>query len=204
MKESICIFGDSTAWGVFDTERGGWANRLHLHIMEKLLASDDYYAELYNCSISGGTTETILARFENEAKIRNCDALIFQTGGNDSAYLDEPGKHWIAPEQFEKNIAEIIFRAKKITTNIIFTDLRNCDETKTFPVPWAKVYYSNENMKRYGEIVEKICKEHQVLFLDIKDLRKTDFADGLHPTSEGHRVIFEQVRDYLIEQKWIP
>lgn len=204
MKESICIFGDSTAWGAFDTEKGGWANRLHLYIMEKLLVSREYYAELYNCSISGGTTETILARFENEAKIRNCDALIFQTGGNDSAYLDEPGKHWIAPDQFEKNLVEIVDRARKITKDIIFMDLKNCDETKTYPVPWAKVYYSNENIKKYSKIMEKVCKEKQVLFLDIKDLDEANFTDGLHPSTEGHRLIFEQVRDYLVNQKWMP
>ena len=77
--ESICVFGDSTAWGAWDLEKGGWVNRLWFHVAKR---SGDTYVEIYNQSISGGTTETILSRFESEAKIRSADAIIFQTGGN--------------------------------------------------------------------------------------------------------------------------
>ena len=33
--ESICVFGDSTAWGAWDMEKGGWVNRLWFYINEK-------------------------------------------------------------------------------------------------------------------------------------------------------------------------
>ena len=132
MKESICIFGDSTAWGAFDMEKGGWANRLWFHVIEK--QSDDYYIEIYNCSISGGTTETILKRFESEANIRNCKALIFQTGGNDASYEGDPGNYKVSPDQFRVNLEQIIEKAKEITPDIVFLDLKNCIEKLTTPV----------------------------------------------------------------------
>ena len=69
---TLCVFGDSTAYGAWDLEKGGWVNRLWLFLAKN---KDD---DLYNLSISGGTTETILARFENEAKVRQADAIIFQ------------------------------------------------------------------------------------------------------------------------------
>src|SRR3989344_419743 len=119
---SICIFGDSTAWGAWDMERGGWVNRLWFHIGNR---KGDDYLEIYNQSISGGTTDTILARFEAEAKIRNADALIFQTGGNDASYEHTPGNYLVSPEKFRKNLEAIIKRAKVITKNIIFMDLKN-------------------------------------------------------------------------------
>ena len=93
MDSIICVFGDSTAWGAWDKEKGGWVNRLWLYCAEK--ANDENLTEIYNLSISGGTTETILARFENEARVRHADALIFQTGANDSSDKNIPRCHAI-------------------------------------------------------------------------------------------------------------
>ena len=197
--ESICIFGDSTAWGAWDTEKGGWVNRLWFHVAKR----DEDYVEIYNQSISGGTTETILARFENEAKIRNADAIIFQTGGNDAAYNKTPDNFLVQPEKFKGNLEEIIKRAKKITDKIIFMDLKNCDESKTMPVSWVDIYYSNANIQKYSEIMENVCKEQGVLFLDPGLLNNSDFDDGLHPNAVGHQKIFEVVRNFLIKNNWI-
>jgi len=197
--ESICIFGDSTAWGAWDTEKGGWVNRLWLDVAKRV----EDYVEIYNCSVSGGTTETILERFESEAKIRNADALIFQTGGNDSAYENTPGNYLVSPEKFEENLREIIKRAKKITDNIIFMDLKNCDESKTMPVSWIDVYYTNENIQKYSDIMKKVCSEERVMLLDLEPLSNEDFDDGLHPNTQGHIKIFNQVKDFLIDKQWI-
>jgi hypothetical protein len=61
--ESIVIFGDSISWGAWDMEKGGWVNRLWFFAAER----KENYVQIYNQSIDGGTTETILARFESEA-----------------------------------------------------------------------------------------------------------------------------------------
>lgn len=196
--ESICIFGDSTAWGAWDMEKGGWVNRLWFYVGKR----DENYVEIYNQSISGGTTETILERFENEAKIRNSEAIIFQTGGNDASY-DKPGNFMVSPEKFKSNLEEIIKRAKKITDKIVFMDLKNCDESKTTPVSWIPIYYTNENIEKYSKIMEEVCKENSIPFLDIGLLNNEDFDDGLHPNAEGHRKIFTKVKDFLVENNWI-
>ena len=197
---SICIFGDSTAWGAWDMERGGWVNRLWFDVAKR---EGDDYVEVYNCSISGGTTDTILERFESEAKIRNADALIFQTGGNDASYERAPGNYLVSPENFKTNLEEIINRAKKITDNIIFMDLKNCDEPKTMPVSWIDIYYTNENIQKYSRIMEEVCREQGVAFLDVSFLDNQDFDDGLHPNARGHEKIFNQARGFLIEKGWI-
>ncbi len=66
--ESICVFGDSTAWGAWDLEKGGWVSRLWMDIG---IRKGDNYVEIYNCSVSGGTTNTILERFEKLRRIQN-------------------------------------------------------------------------------------------------------------------------------------
>jgi lysophospholipase L1-like esterase len=196
---SICVFGDSTAWGAWDLEKGGWVNRLWFTVAKR---EGDDYVEIYNLSISGGTTETILARFESEAKIRNADAIIFQTGGNDASH-DSEGKFMVSEEKFRKNLLEIIKRAKKITDNIIFMSLKNCDEFKTAPVSWVDLYYKNENIDRYNKIMQEVCEKNRVFFLDIKPLENSDFEDGIHPNASGHEKIFRQVKDFLTEKGWI-
>jgi len=196
---SICVFGDSTTWGAWDMEKGGWAERLWFHVAKR---TGENYVTIYNLSVDGGTTETTLARFETEAKIREADALIFQTGGNDSSGEHTLENYRVAPEKFRANLEEIIKRARKITDNIIFLDLKNCDESKTMPVPWG-IYYSNENIKKYSEVMKNVCRKNNVLFLDIEELANEDFDDGLHPNAAGHDKIFIQVRDFLTEKKWI-
>lgn len=196
---NICIFGDSTAWGAYDLEKGGWVNRLWL-----FFAKENQDVDVYNLSVSGGTTKTILDRFENEAKIRKADVLIFQSGGNDAYYLHEEGNYKVQPDDFRSNIEEIIQRAKRITDKIIFISFKNVDESRTMPVSWKDIYYKNENIKKYCEIMKNVCEEKEVLFLDIFGLLENDdLCDGLHPNTKGHEKIFEKVKDFLIESKII-
>lgn len=200
---NICVFGDSTAWGAWDLEKGGWVNRLWLFLADET-KDQDKDIMLYNLSISGGTTETILARFENEAKIRRADTLIFQTGGNDAAYEYQEGNYWVLPDTFKANIDIIIQRAKKITNKIVFIGFKNVDETKTTPVSWCNFYYTNKNIQAYNAVMRDICGEQQVPFLPIFGLlNDDDLYDGLHPNAQGHRKIFEKVKDFLIENNLI-
>src|SRR3989344_2041574 len=197
---SICIFGDSIAWGAWDMEKGGWVNRLWFDVAKR---EGDDYVEIYNCSVSGGTTDTILERFENEAKIRSADALIFQTGGNDASYEHASGNYLVSIDKFRKNIGEIIKRAEKITDRIIFMDLKNCDESKTMPVSWIDIYYTNENIQKYSQVMEEISAQNGILFMDISPLDNEDFEDGLHPNTSGHKKVFRQVRSFLVQNNWI-
>ncbi len=197
--ESICVFGDSTAWGAWDLEKGGWVNRLWFHLAKR----DEDYVELYNCSVSGGTTNTILERFESEAKIRKAEALIFQSGGNDAAYIDTPDNFMVSEEKFRGNIQEIITKAKKITDKIIFVDLKNCDESKTTPVWWMNYFATNENIKRYKNIMHEVCAANNISIIGLPEFTNDEFDDGLHPNAFGHEKIFQIVKRFLEENNWI-
>ena len=63
MEQTICIFGDSIAWGASDLEFGGWVARLRNY-----LETEKYDSSIYNCSISGDSTQDLLKRFSNETK----------------------------------------------------------------------------------------------------------------------------------------
>lgn len=199
--ESICIFGDSTAWGAWDFEKGGWVSRLWQYVGNR---KDPNYVEIYNLSVSGGTTETILSRFESEAKIREADALIFQSGGNDSYLLGKNGPNKVPIDIFEQNVRNIIEKAKKITQYIIFIGFKNVDESRTTPVSWKDIYYINDQIQKYAAVMKRVCEENSVLYLDIFGLLdRKDLIDGLHPNSTGHQKIFGKVKSFLEENGWI-
>ncbi len=201
--QSLCIFGDSISYGAWDIEKGGWVNRLWMYSAEHD-KNHHVNIQIYNLSIPGGTSEMILDRFESEADMRDGDALIFQTGGNDSAYENSPDNFLVSPEKFESNIETIIQKAKVITKNIIFIGFPDCDESKTSPVFWRNIYYKNKNINAYNKIMKKVCEKNNILFLDTFGLlNNNDFADGLHPNASGHEKLFKTVKDFLQTNKWI-
>ncbi len=166
---------------------------------------DEDYVEIYNQSISGGTTADILERFEREGKARFADAFIFQSGGNDASRQGvADGPHKVPPDEFKKNITEIIHRAKKITNNILFIGFKNVDESRSTPVSWIDVFYFNKDLEQYDAIMKEVCAEHNVPYISAFGvLTNDDLIDGVHPNASGHQKIFEKVRDVLTERNWI-
>ena len=73
------------------------------------------------------------------------------------------------------------------------------------PVPWhPEISYKNKYIKQFNGIVKQVCKENDINFIEILDkLSKEDLKDGVHPNSEGHKKIFEIVRDFLVKNKII-
>ncbi|MBU4245785.1 MAG: GDSL-type esterase/lipase family protein [Nanoarchaeota archaeon] len=208
----ILIFGDSDAYGAWDYE-GGWVERIRKELTKKVIdTNQEFYCALYNLSISGTTTGSLLKRFEFEAKQRigknEKIIIIFAVGANDTI-KDRKGVSWTAPIKFIKNINKLIALARKYSDSIICVLPAPVDESRTNPVFWdAEVSYKNARLEKYNEIIKAACAKNNVHFIDIFDKWiKTDYVtlleDGVHPNSKGHKLIFEDVRTFLIEKKII-
>ncbi len=203
----ILVFGDSIVWGAFDSEGGGWVERLKLYMRAK---GD---IDVYNLGISGGKTPGLLERLESETKVRIEEdeetIIVFAIGINDSYFVHSKNSLIVPPEQFKENIQRLIDLAQKFSSKIIFVGLTLVDESKTTPIPWnTDKSYKNENIKKYNEIIKSICKDKNTYFVEIFDKwlqsdYQTLLEDGLHPNSKGHQKIFETVRGYLIQNKII-
>jgi lysophospholipase L1-like esterase len=201
------VFGDSLTYGAWD-EHGGWTQRLRTFIDKKY--PEEHF--VYNLGVAkGDTSKDILERMKDEIKSRtegNC-IIIIQIGTNDSAIMSTKKNFWITPNKFEKNIESIIIISKKFSKKILFVGEVPVDESKTHPVPWDKrVTYMNENIMKYNEMLRKVCKKNKIPFIEffekwIKSDYKRFLQDGVHPNSEGHKKIFETVKDYLTENKII-
>ncbi len=200
MLKTICLFGDSIAWGAWDPERGGWGARLRNYF-----ETNDIEIPFYNCGVAGDNTDYLLERFKVEAEAREPKIIIFAIGLNDSSYIDSKDNLFVPMKRFENNLRELISQAKEITDTIIFVGLTKVDEEKTMPTSWDETKnYDEENVKLYDLKIKEICDKGGLLFVPVFDLlEKGDLEDGLHPNSAGHQKMFLRIKKFLFSEKII-
>ncbi|MFH1402413.1 MAG: GDSL-type esterase/lipase family protein [Patescibacteria group bacterium] len=215
MEKIICIFGTSVTWGAWDSEKGGWVNRLKLYF-ESLDEKDEKKVFIYNLGIESNTTENILKRFNNEAEERfwgdsdnenykNDNICIFDIGKNDSIYVGSKNNNWVKLDKFEKNLNKLIKEVRKFSSKIIFVGPARIDESETIPWEETGESYCNENIEKYNLVIKSVCNEQNIHFIPMIDLLniKNDLEDGLHPNVQGHRKMFERVKDFLLKNKLV-
>ena len=197
---SLCIWGTSITWGSFDTEKGGWVNRLRLHF-----DINDIYLNVYNLGIAGETSAGILERFEVEAKAREPGIVVFDVGINDAAYVRAENRHQVEEEQFENNLKLLAEKAKQFTEKIFLIAPKGVDESRTDPIPWhPELSYFNKDIARYADIVRKVGEETGATCIEIGELQADDLYDGLHPNARGHEKIFQEIKKFLEKEKILP
>ncbi len=208
MDRKILVFGDSITWGAWD-EAGGWVDRLKQYLNKKTIDSEgEYYCMLYNLGVSGDSTNEILDRFERELSKRFLQdqelIIIFDVGINDSVYLSAEKEFRTPKEKFKENLKELIKLFRKYTDKIVFVGLSPAADDILDPIPWHPTgTYKTEYIKEFDEMIKNTCKENNLLFIDTftpfaeKDYQKLLTPDGIHPNSEGHKFIFEIVKNEL-------
>ncbi len=75
------------------------------------------------------------------------------------------------------------------------------------PIPWddnLEKCYSNKNIEIYDNALKDVSRNNDCFYVDIDNiLNSEDMEDGLHPNPQGHKKIFELLRDFLIKNKII-
>lgn len=205
-EKNIFVFGDSCTQGFWDSQ-GGWATRLKQYFDNFMVSAPNFpkhgfYYMVYPLGITDDTTKSILERFEFETEKRMVwdkteEIFVFAIGKNDTVLLDI--------HEYERNIQDIIKRAKRFSNNIAFLEIAAVDEKLSQPVAWDnRFFYTNEKNKVYNEILNKVVKKEGVDVIPLfEEWQKEDYtkllADGVHPNNDGHKYIFEKVRDFLLK-----
>ncbi len=200
----ILIFGDSIARGSFDTECGGWANRLSAVFSQKTLDIDEY-CNTYNLGIAGESSAGLLGRIESEIKSRielgsgEIITLVL-TGTNDSKVDVKAAKNLTDISEYRENYEQIISLAKKYSDKVFCIGLTRVDESKTNPIaPNNKIAFRNEELKKYESVISEVATDAGVSIINVSDsFGVPDLSpDGIHPNSRGHQLIFERVKEAL-------
>lgn len=206
---NLIIFGSSITWGAWD-EEGGWAQRIKSFEDNKAALNNyDNYTEVYTLGISGNNTIDILERFDAEVKARLEEGqksfILVEVGINDSQYSLKEDKHRVPPEEYKNNLLKLIEKSKKLGAEIMFLGLTPVDERVNI-IPWKQTHsYRPEFVKKYDEILRGVCEENNIPFIEImskfmeKDY-KSLLTDGLHPTTAGHEIMFQEAKEYLTEK----
>ncbi|OGK16695.1 hypothetical protein A2774_00140 [Candidatus Roizmanbacteria bacterium RIFCSPHIGHO2_01_FULL_39_12c] len=209
----ILVFGASITQGLWDKE-GGWGNRLRKYLDRLYLSGklkEDW--DVFNLGIAGNTTEDLLQRIEFETKQRILSGIaltVISIGLNDCQWINDKKTYRVSPQKFKENIIKIFKIAKKYSKNVVFLGLTPVDESKVDPIPWASERsYKNKLIKKYNGLVQTICKDYNVSFVDVFnkwmeiDYKKL-LEDGVHPNSEGHSLIYSLIKDFLISNHLVP
>ncbi len=72
------------------------------------------------------------------------------------------------------------------------------------PIPWSdeEKFYDNDNIVKYNSVIEKVCDDNNLSFVNLLDLLEpSDLDDGLHPNSEGHKKMFLKIKEFLLKNK---
>lgn len=211
--DNILAFGASILYGAWDTE-GGWVGRLRKYVNERNLEDlGRSSCFVYNLGIPGDSSQDLLDRFDMEAKARIGDneenLFIVSVGVNDCMLNNETGLNNISIENYTENLQKIIKLAEQYSGKVIFMGFFPVDENKVDPIPWKLEFsYKNEFIQKYNQAMKSVAEKNKIYFIDIYDkIMKMDYKnlleDGVHPNSEGHKIMFEIIKDFLIENKII-
>lgn len=205
---NLLIFGSSITWGAWDQE-GGWAQRIKRFADQKaVLFKHDSYTAVYCLGVSGDTTDDLLQRFDTEVKARLDEegktVILIEIGINDSQYALSENKHRVSPEKYKKNLLTLVEKSKHHQADLIFVGLTPVDDSKVDPTPWTPGRsYRQEFVYRYEEVLKDLCTELKLPFIELmskftdKSLN-TLLRDGLHPNTKGHRIMYAEVKKYLL------
>jgi len=215
----LILAGDSIMYGSWDPE-GGWPGKLRNFLDARALRENNPvelntsgYVALYNLGIPGDTSRGLLQRFRSEVLPRINEEqktiVLIAIGTNDAQFDFDHNQFKVPIEETEQNILELIHQARKFSKNIIVVGLPPVDEKKTAPLYWVEgTHYTNENIKKYNDLIKKVAVKEEVGFININtNLKVHDVSvlmeDGIHPSAFGHTLMFEEIRDYLLQNRHI-
>jgi lysophospholipase L1-like esterase len=210
----IFVFGDSIAYGFYDTN-GGWVGRiaseLHQKSLESILKGDkSTYFEVYNLGISGDSTGGVLERIKQEVEARRLyeqeEIIIISVGINDSV-LEDDNTALMDVYEFQTEYEKLIEEVKKLSDRVYCIGLTAVDEELTSPWTGSSTgkQWRNVRINLFEDSIKQSASRLSVPFIPIHDefLDKINegkkfLADGLHPNDAGHEFIAKTVISAII------
>jgi lysophospholipase L1-like esterase len=208
IPRKLVALGDSGVYGWGDPDQGGWCERLRRHWME--LPGGPV---LYNLGVRGDGLERLALRLRHEVLCRGelrrqtPQGILIGIGLNDLARVGRSdGRHQLAPDAFLFGLQQLLSEARSIAP-VHMLGLTPVVEER---MPYAEVlWYGLADARRYEALVEEACLEADVPFLPLLNgfteqphWPELLCSDGLHLNGDGHRRVFERIRQWPALLEW--
>lgn len=174
-RPRIVAFGDSLTAGLGVAAEEAYPARLQRRLDEQGLRY-----RVINAGASGDTTAGGVRRMDWVLKSRP-DLVILELGGND-------GLRGLNLDETKANLERIIKRCQDASVTVILAGMK------------LPPNYGAEYTKGFEAIYPALAKQYRLtlipFFLDgVAGSASLNQADGIHPTSEGYRIIADKVME---------
>lgn len=202
----ILVFGDSIAYGKWD-KYGGWVQRLRHHIDETYNLTENKNIQVYNLSIPGEITTRLCTRIRGEmvmriplADTKENNLIIIAVGINDTNV-----HNWISGKQtplteFKQNIKQLISLSSNEYSKCVVMGLTPINEPKYEERFQGRLF--NKTIQEYDTAIREVATKRDIPFVDLFEVLQSKhygqtLTDGIHPNSEGHKMISELVIEFF-------
>ena len=173
-RPKIIAFGDSLTAGFGLSEKESYP-----YLLQEKLKADGYDFEVVNAGVSGDTSLGGLERSDWVLEQENAKILILELGANDLL-------RGVPVAKMKDNLAKIIRKAKTKNLKILLCGM--------LAPPSMGAEYQRDFMMAFPDL----ASEHKVEFLPFllenialkKELNQTD---GIHPNSEGEKIMADNI-----------
>lgn len=200
--DNLLIFGDSITTGEFDVEGGGWADRLKSHVFKRrldgTLPKPIYTYELgIPAQDTAGLKSRILAEIKAREDPGEVSAVLLAIGINDSKVLKATNKNVVSLSDFKTRYESILFELKENGYACSVVGLTRVNES----VPrTSDTLFVNDEIQKYDGVIQELAAQYSLHYIPVSDLfleRADLLVDSVHPNAEGHRMMFERVKEHL-------
>lgn len=185
---TMLVLGDSTAVGI-------GANKPKESVAGRI-ASDLLIDAVENRAVSGAVIRDLVPQVE-QATRQQYDFILIQVGGNDIIRFSPADT---AGEELRQ-----VLRSLPAADTVVLISAGDVGGATLFPWP-VRPLHSKLN-REYHDVFARVAREEGVIYVNFKDAASTKeirdnpqtylAADGLHPSSEGYRLWFEEIHPYL-------
>jgi len=171
---------------------------------------------LINRGVGGNNTDQARARFDKDVLAAKPNLVIIQLGTNDSAvdvWKKPPATEPRVPiARYRENIQHFITALRSINARIILMTPNRMAWTPRLRELYGRPPYDpssddgfNKFLDTYSDALKSIATRERIPLVDAAQIVQTQhLLDGMHPSTEGHRLVAEALRPIIQRELNLP